>query len=181
MKVSGAVFKKPLVLASICVVVAGLLAAGTTFLLVGRASSGGPDENETAGVHLTEKLMYPLGDFTINLVDADRYLRTTIQLEVEVPVDPEGKHEEESAEESGHGGGHGSGGKETADRRFKEITDRLPVFKDGVIEIISSYKFQELLTVEGKRRLKTELIDMFNDRCHGVKVLNIFFTTFTMQ
>ncbi len=176
-------FNKPLVLASFCTVVAGAVAGGTTLLLVRKASSENHEELVKEEVRVTEKLMYPLGDFTVNLVDADRYLRTSIQLEVEVSSDPNAKQEEESSEQSGgHGGGHG-GGKESekVDPRLKEITERLPAFKDGVIEIISSFKFQELLTVEGKRRLKTELIDMFNDRCKSAKVVNIFFTTFTMQ
>ncbi|MBI4584308.1 MAG: flagellar basal body-associated FliL family protein [Planctomycetes bacterium] len=176
-------FSKPLILASFCTVVAGMVAGGTTLLLVRNASSESHEEQVKEEVHATEKLMYPLGDFTVNLVDADRYLRTSIQLEIEVFSDPNAKLAEENSENGGgHGGGHGSGKESNkVDPRLKEITERLPAFKDGLIEIISSFKFQELLTVEGKRRLKTELIDMFNDRCKSAKVVNIFFTTFTMQ
>src|SRR2546426_10075033 len=98
-------FSKPLILAVVCVLMAGLIAGGISFFLMGKASSENSEANHKEPIHLVEKLMFPLGDFTINLVDADRYLRTSVQLEVEVSADPEAKRDEES---SGHGGGHGS-------------------------------------------------------------------------
>lgn len=52
---------------------------------------------------------------------------------------------------------------------------------DAIAMVIGSHTAEELSTVEGKEKLKEELIEAINHHLHGEKVEKIYFETFIVQ
>lgn len=97
---------------------------------------------------------YSLGEFTVNLADPNRYLRVNIVLEL-------GNKTEELKEEV------------TKTRDFQ--------IRDMIVGILSSQKFEDLLTRGGKENLKREIQNAINKILKNGKIKNIYFTEFVMQ
>lgn len=104
-----------------------------------------------------------LGEFIVNLADTNeiRYLKTNIVLEVEGAKPAGGGH-----------GGHGGGG---------DATD--PRVRDAIIQVMSSKRFTELQSPEGKEKLKEQIAEAVNERKkeEHIKVVEVFFNEFAMQ
>lgn len=110
----------------------------------------------------------PLGAFVVNLADTGemRYLKADVVLEIE------------GAEKKA--GGHGGGGEETD-----------PRLRDAIIEVLSSRRFNELVTPEGKEKLKKDILAAVNEDSHGDKAadkeahagkaVDVYFNEFAMQ
>lgn len=143
---------KKLVLLLIAVLLVVLLAGIGVFVLKGR---GGKNKSHSEEEKPTATLN--LGEFVVNLADKDelRYLKTTIVLAVSGEVPSAG----------GHGGESGPS----------------PAVRDAVIAVLSSKRFGELNTPEGKVKLKKELISAVNDRLEGCKAVDVYFNDFAMQ
>jgi flagellar basal body-associated protein FliL len=109
-----------------------------------------------------ELSLWKMEEFTVNLADRDEphYLKVNIVAEIE------GKLE---AEKGGHGGGEG----EANPVQIKA--------SDAVISVLCKKYFAELLTEKGKDQLKSDLIKELNKSVPGVKVANVYFTSFAMQ
>lgn len=52
---------------------------------------------------------------------------------------------------------------------------------DAIANVIGSHTAEEVSTVEGKEKLKAELIEAINHHLHGDKVQQIYFETFIVQ
>ncbi len=146
----------------IFIVLAGVLVlalAGTGFFVL-KGKSGGDKHKEAPPE--PEHLM-TLEPFILNLADADsaRYLKMEISLGVKGEVPAAG---------GGHGG-HGGGGEDP----------KITVIRDTIIRVTSSHTYRELLSAEGKEKLKKELREAIEHAVEGLEVSNVYFTSFAMQ
>lgn len=94
-----------------------------------------------------------LDPFVVNLADpkGNRYLKMKISLELET--------------------------KEAADRATKAT----PKLRDIVIMMLTSLAFEEVMTPEGKLRIRDELLERFSRVIRPDKVKNIYFSEFVVQ
>jgi flagellar FliL protein len=94
-----------------------------------------------------------LEPFIVNLASegGKRYLKVSLQLEL--------------------------GKQETA----QEVTNHMPQIKDTVITVLSSKSSDELLTVEGKFKLKEQIVTRVNTLLTTGVVKNVFFVEFVIQ
>lgn len=97
--------------------------------------------------------MYELDTFTVNLADikATRYARVTIKLELN-------NFEVE-----------------------EEIERRTPQIRDLIIVILSSKRFQDIQTTEGKDSLRIEIIKSINTYLVKGEIVNLYFTEFVVN
>jgi flagellar FliL protein len=110
-------------------------------------------------VELATDLPDPVGEivtlepFVVNLADpkGKRYLKLKLSLEVESI--------------------------EAADRAMKIS----PKLRDIVIMMLTSLAFEEVMTPEGKLRIRDELIERFNRAARPDKIKNIYFSEFVVQ
>jgi flagellar protein FliL len=56
-----------------------------------------------------------------------------------------------------------------------------PIIRDTVLTVLAKSKSSELLTVEGKEKLKKELLAALQERIPDVGVLEVYFTEFIVQ
>lgn len=103
-----------------------------------------------------ELAMIHLEAFVVNLADNDgrSYLRVGIDLGVDSET-PQGK----------------------ADQRPASV----PVMRDSVIALLSTLKSDDLMTPDGKKKLKQGLIKALNDRLPELKIREIYFNEFMVQ
>jgi len=94
-----------------------------------------------------------LEPFVVNLADpkGKRYLKVKIELELE--------------------------NKEVVDRATKAA----PKLRDMVIMMLTSLDFEEVMTPEGKIRVRDELLERFNEALRPDQIKNIYFTEFVVQ
>lgn len=94
--------------------------------------------------------------FVVNLADNDgrSYLRIGIDLGVE---------------------------SETPREKTEQRSETVPVMRDSVISMLSTLKADDLMTPEGKKKLKLDLIKVLNDRLPELKVREIYFSEFMVQ
>lgn len=98
--------------------------------------------------------IYPLPtDFTVNLMTqtGKRYLKASISLEIDKP--------------------------ETE----PEITTKLPIITDTIIEILSSKSLEDVSTAKGKNRVKDEIVKRINEFLLDGQVKDLFFTQFVVS
>ncbi|TLD81716.1 flagellar basal body-associated protein FliL [Helicobacter sp. MIT 05-5293] len=98
--------------------------------------------------------IYPIPtDFTVNLMTqtGKRYLKTSISLEIDKP--------------------------ETE----PEITTKLPIITDTIIEILSSKSLEDVSTAKGKNRVKDEIVKRINEFLLDGQVRDLFFTQFVVS
>jgi flagellar protein FliL len=117
-----------------------------------------PPHSEKATEHPEEKgesvgAIIDLDPFVVNLSDpkGNRYLKMKIGLEVESPEVSE---------------------------RVKKVTPKL---RDTVIMMLTSLSFEEVMTPEGKLRIRDELLERFNRITKPDKIKNIYFSEFVVQ
>ncbi|MBU0674034.1 MAG: flagellar basal body-associated FliL family protein [Proteobacteria bacterium] len=97
--------------------------------------------------------IYRLEAFTVNLADpkGKRYLKVKIELEM------------------------------SAESGVELATQADPKLRDMVIMLLTSLTFEDVMTPEGKIRIRDELLDRFNRILRPEKVRNIYFTEFVVQ
>jgi flagellar FliL protein len=97
--------------------------------------------------------MVTFGEFVVNLSDpkGKRYLKCKISVEVETI--------------------------EAVDR-LKKIEPKL---RDIVIMLLTSLAFEEVMTPEGKIRIRDELLERFNQAARPDRVRNLYFSDFVVQ
>lgn len=95
----------------------------------------------------------PLDPFVVNLADPSgkRYLKVKVELELESPV---------------------------AVEKAKQVAPKL---RDMVIMMLTSLSFDEVMTPEGKIRIRDELLERFNQVMRPDRIKNIYFTEFVVQ
>jgi flagellar FliL protein len=62
-----------------------------------------------------------------------------------------------------------------------EVEMKKPVIRDVVIEVLSSKQIEEIATIDGKQRLKDDLVKVINKRLNDGQIVNIFFAKFVIQ
>jgi flagellar FliL protein len=62
-----------------------------------------------------------------------------------------------------------------------EIEQRMPQIRDSILVLLSSKTADEVRTVEGKFRLRDEIISRVNKLISNGKVKGAYFTEFVMQ
>ncbi|MBU0481460.1 MAG: flagellar basal body-associated FliL family protein [Proteobacteria bacterium] len=97
--------------------------------------------------------IYKLSAFTVNLADpkGKRYLKLQVELELENEL------------------------------AVELATKAEPKLRDMVIMLLTSLTFEDVMTPEGKIRIRDELLDRFNRIMRPEKVKNIYFTEFVVQ
>lgn len=115
------------------------------------------ESSEKSGEASAEKqgpsALFPLDPFIINLRDPSgkRYLKIRVELELS--------------------------GKELE----AQITERMPQIKDGLLILLSSKSYEDIESVEGKLRLRQEIVSRINSLLSSGRVQNIYFTEFVVQ
>lgn len=144
-----------------------LLVVVTAVILVGGGAAGfftrgflwgkhGSGEEVAADDHAGGKekeVAAELDSFVVNLADqgARRYLRTTLQLSLRQAQDKE------------------------------HLKETVPRIRDAVLLLLSGKRTEELLTVEGKTRLRGEIADQINAAMGREAVAAVYFTDFLIQ
>jgi len=126
-----------------------------------------------------------LGVFIVNLSETTSFLKTKMTVEFDPEIvdrqikKPEG--EEAHAEEGG--GGHGGDDKGGAAALPEFMAKKETQIKDSVIRILSSKRTDEMLTGDGKERLKEELVEGINEAVglEDPPIGRVFFTEFIIQ
>jgi len=97
--------------------------------------------------------IFALEPFVVNLADpkGKRYLKVQLKLEVESP------------------------------EALERIQKATPKLRDLVIIMLTSLTFEEVMTPEGKIRIRDELLERFNQVMRPDRVKNIYFTEFVVQ
>lgn len=92
-----------------------------------------------------------------------------------------GGHGEEAKAHGG--GGAGGGAKEEGPGTHPHFMERQPMIRDAIIHVLASKKVQDVITNEGKERLKEELIEAINESLSLSEdpVVNIYFLEFIIQ
>ena len=118
------------------------------------AAPGASDPTQHGGAPSNSPgVIYPMQPFIVNLADPQgkRYLKIKIELEID--------------------------SKEVADRLTK-VDARL---RDTVIMLLSSLTFEDIMTPEGKIRIRDELMDRFNQTIRPERINGIYFTELFVQ
>jgi flagellar protein FliL len=111
----------------------------------------------------------PLRERIVNLSDPGilRYLKTTVVLEVYDPNPPKG------------GGEHGAPKK--GDTMPDDLKPKSPLIDDYITSILTSKTTADLMTVQGKASLKTEIKTTLNKALKDDRILAVYFTDFVIQ
>ncbi|MDH4192790.1 MAG: flagellar basal body-associated FliL family protein [Nitrospirota bacterium] len=122
---------------------------------------GGKDENpntheeqaKAEGAHEEPGPIMELEPFLLNLADRDelRFLKVSIKLELDRP-------EEKT-----------------------DFQNKVPAIRDALLVLLSSKESQILRTVNGKRRVREEIMTRVNGVMSKGKIANVFFTDFIIQ
>jgi flagellar FliL protein len=123
----------------------------STTVWIAGCQHGGASTAATAAISTVH-----LESFIVNLADNDgrSYLRVGIDLGIEA---------------------------QNAKSRAGQEPDIVPVIRDSVIALLSTLKSDDLLTSDGKKKLKQELIKSLNDRLPELKVREVYFNEFMVQ
>jgi flagellar protein FliL len=163
-------------------VVVLLLGAGVPVLFLGGGEEANKEGHEVEEETPKHYQTMALETFIVNLSANSSFLKVGMILE----YDPEIL---DKASLGGHGGGEGHGGGASGGGGGEEasghplITARQPMIKDAILRILSSKKAEDVLTVDGKEKLKEELIEGINEAI-GLEeepIVNIYFTEFMVQ
>ncbi|MFQ5454903.1 MAG: flagellar basal body-associated protein FliL [Nitrospirota bacterium] len=154
--------KKPFKLIIILVMVLLILGGGGFFLFTKFfVKNGEVAKNIVSDIEVDNELdvkdeigiMVPLETFIVNLADKDdvRYLKVTMQVEVK-------------------------------DNKTKEkIAERSAQIRDAIIVLLSSKDYDSIRSVEGKFRLRDEIIERITNILNTNKVITVYFTEFVVQ
>jgi flagellar FliL protein len=143
----------------IILVAAVLVLGGGGFLAYTKFLAHPPAAEEVAGQETKKEAESVIGEmlvmepFVVNLADpkGKRYLKVKIELEL--------------------------ANKEAVDKATKAS----PKLRDMVIMMLTSLGFEEIMTPEGKIRVRDELLIRFNEILQPDHIKNIYFTEFVVQ
>ena len=148
--------KKKLIIGIVVLLV--LVGGGVgAFLAMGSGGEESEDEEfeeeeyEEGDASLLPPAVLPLETFIVNLQVKGSFLKTTIQLEFGEPELP------------------------------ATIESDIPKIRDAVIGYLSTKSSAEILTAEGKEKLREEIRDSVNETLGAEDVTQVFFTEFIIQ
>lgn len=110
-----------------------------------------PEEKEAGAAELGA--LKPLKPFIVNLADpaGRRYLKLNMTLELDTP------------------------------EAVAEVDTRMPQIRDAILILLSSMRFEDIRSIEGKMRLRGQIIGRCNTILTAGKVKNVFFSEFVVQ
>jgi flagellar FliL protein len=168
-----------IILAAVILLVAG--AGVPMFLMGGKKVPEGEEAQEEVEPEKKMELT-DLGQFIVNLSDSSSFLKAHIMMEYDASILD--KHEKEAGGKAHGGGASGGGGDAKKEGGFHpHMAPKETQIRDTVIRILSSKTAQEMLTGEGKERLKDELVEGLNEAIgmEDPPVTSVFFTEFIIQ
>jgi flagellar FliL protein len=131
---------------------------GAEVQAVRQATEKTGDEGEVAIEEMADAarevgVIHPLGSFVVNLLDPGnlRYINCRIELEVE------------------------------DSDTVRAVTAREAQFKDTVISLLGNQSYEDVLGVEGKARLREELLIRFNRLLPEGQIARVYLTEFVVQ
>ncbi|MBF0343011.1 MAG: flagellar basal body-associated FliL family protein [Nitrospirae bacterium] len=152
--------KKSKLSAKLIIIIVGvvLVLAGAGFLVytkfMGSKEGGG---HEGAG-HAEKKkkeegppALVGLDPFVVNLVDAGRYMKLTVQVELASKLDE------------------------------PSIKDRMPQLRDAIILLLSSKSYEAISGSDGKLQLKEEMLARLNEAIGKDTIKHVYFMDFVVQ
>ena len=149
--------KKSKALLFIVLGVSILLLGGGGFFAYTKFLAPPPAEEKTDATEQAQKQVigeiYAMEPFVVNLADpkGKRYLKIKIELELESP-------------------------------EAVAIAEKVsPKLRDMVIMMLTSLTFEDVMTPEGKIRIRDELFERFNQIMRPERIKNIYFTEFVVQ
>ncbi|KJU87064.1 flagellar basal body-associated protein FliL [Candidatus Magnetobacterium bavaricum] len=95
--------------------------------------------------------LVPLDPFVVNLTDAGRYMKVTVQVEMASKKDE------------------------------AYIKDRMPQLRDAVVFLLSGKSLEAVSGSDGKMQLKDEMLFKFNQTIGSDMIKNVYFTDFVVQ
>ncbi len=147
-----------IIIAALLVLVLGAVGA---FFALKKSGAGGEEglevaadeEGEEAGTEGAELpgAIFPLETFIVNLTVKGSFLKTAVQLEFARPELP------------------------------PNIENDVPKIRDVIIRILSSKNATEILSVEGKDKLREEVKNAVNEALRSQDVVYVYFTEFIVQ
>ena len=147
--------KKMMVLGLVGVLLLGGAGGAAWFFMGGENDEEGKHAKEAHGEEHAEEPgpVMELDPFLLNLADRDeiRFLKVSIKLELDRP-------EEKT-----------------------DFQNRVPAIRDALLVLLSSKESQLLRTVNGKRRIREEIMTRVNGVMSKGKISNVFFTDFIIQ
>ncbi len=164
--------------------VVGLLILGIVLSLV----LGGKKPEEGAAAKPVETVKHyatvPIPTIIVNLSESASFLKVGLLIEYDPEIIARAEPAAGGEKGGGHGGGASGGGEEGGKGGLPgPLAKREPMIKDAIIRVLASKKASELLTTEGKEKLKEELIEGINE-ASGLEegpVVAIYFTEFIIQ
>jgi len=151
------------------VVAATMLTGGALVIGTAPGASAAAAEPKTVEAK-SQGLIYPTRERIINLADTGvlRYVKVIISFDI---YDPDAKPLPKGEE-----------GKKKLDEWVKETRAHIgPVIDDEITTIITAKTSAELMSAEGKVRLKDELKERITKKLHGQKVLTVYLSEFVIQ
>lgn len=165
-------------------VVVLLLGAGVPVLFMGGGDEKKDGEHAEAHEEVKHYSTVTLDTFIVNLSANTAFLKVGMIVEYDASILDKAGHEGAGGGE-GHGGGASGGGGGAAEGggMHPAMAKRQPMIKDAIIRILSSKKPEDVLTSDGKEKLKEELIEGINEAIglDEEPVVNIYFTEFMVQ
>ena len=147
--------KKMLLMGVIGILLLGGGGGAAWFLMSGDTEKpDGHDQQANAEAHSQETgPVMELEPFLLNLADLNelRFLKVSIKLELDRP-------EEKT-----------------------DFQSKIPAIRDALLVLLSSKESQLLRTVNGKRRIREEIMSRVNGVMSKRKIANVFFTDFIIQ
>jgi len=167
---------------------AAVMSMGGTMIVASRLLAKVASASQSDSKHKNEKdskkedlFDFPLGEFTVNLADPERYARASLSVAVkgDLSAIPEGEGE------GGGGGGHGEGGEDASSLppipEVIEMQEKTAVLRHTVIQVFGAQSYQDLLTPAGKEALCNQLLKALNKHLEEAEVKEIYFTQLVMQ
>jgi len=140
-----------IIVAALLVVGGGAFAYFKFFAKGDQKAEGGHAETKKEEVKDPKELMLALDPFVVNLGGPGSFLKMTIQVEINSPLD----------------------------KPFIEA--RLPVIRDSIVILLSAKSAETVVSPEGKMKLKDEINIRINKALGKNLVKNVYYTEFVMQ
>ncbi|KJR42853.1 Flagellar basal body-associated protein FliL [Candidatus Magnetoovum chiemensis] len=148
-KKPGFSLKKVVIFGGILLVLLG--AAFLTYTTLFQKADKQGEEHQAAEGEAEKPVLISLKDFVVNLTDAGRFMKVTIEVEIkDVKYQP-------------------------------TVEEALPKLRDAVIILLSSKSYESILGPEGKFQLKDEILVRLNQTLGKDLIKNLYFTEFVVQ
>lgn len=184
---------KMILIVVISMILGGVIFLGVNYILIDNLlgsklqQTTETEESEEAADEEEEQvekgIIVDLGDFVVNLADADqkKYLKANVALELSrIPTDPD-----LSAPPAAEGGGHGHGEAAPVDPMKQiemEMAQYKPAIRDAILTNLSSKTSSEVATTAGKELVKEQIAQDVNAIFAGTReVIRVSFGQFIIQ